>query len=133
MPGVWMMLACVAAAVDPAPPSPPAPVEVVADEPPPPPVPSMPSVVAEARIEGPSTPGECRADSECVATGCASEVCVAGARAGEIITTCEVLPIFSELSACGCHEGVCSWTRVPGARELGAPRTLPVRVIGGGY
>jgi eight-cysteine-cluster-containing protein len=82
----------------------------------------------ESRIEGPSSAGECGVDADCATAGCAGEVCVAGARASEVITTCEVLPIFSELSACGCQGGICTWTRAPGARPLGLLRPLPERL-----
>lgn len=135
MPALLLLLGCVVAAVDPAPPSPAPPVDpVVAELPPSPPLlsPSELSPAIESRIEGPWTANECMVDTDCMTAGCASEVCVAGTRVREIITTCEVLPVFSELSSCGCQGGVCKWTRRPGARELGSPRTLPVPVFGGG-
>jgi eight-cysteine-cluster-containing protein len=82
-----------------------------------------------SRIEGPSTPGECASDADCATAGCAGEVCVAGARASGVITTCEVLPVFSDLKACGCHGGECTWVREAGARPLGEPRTLAVPLL----
>ena len=60
------------------------------------------------RVEGPSTAGECSADSDCVKTGCSQELCVA-ASASELMSTCEILPCFSVLKECGCVEGICAW------------------------
>ena len=73
------------------------------------------------RVEGTQTAGECTTDADCAIAGCSREVCVPAAKAGEIITTCEVLPCFSVLSACGCKEGLCSWTVAEGARPLLRP------------
>lgn len=78
-----------------------------------------------ARVEGVEAAGECATDADCARTGCSGEVCVAAANAGEVMTTCEVLPCFAALDACGCHEGVCSWTlKEPTLRKF--PLPLPV-------
>jgi hypothetical protein len=77
MPALLLLLACVVAAVDPAPPSPAPPVDpVVAELPPSPPVlsPSELSPAIESRIEGPWTANECMVDTDCMTAGCASEV-----------------------------------------------------------
>ena len=91
------------------------------------------SMPIEARIEGMGSAGECAADTDCATAGCSAEVCVAATRAPDIVTTCEILPIFAELKACTCQEGLCRWVHETGARTLGAPRTLPgVPPLGGG-
>lgn len=72
--------------------------------------------------------GECDTDADCVATGCSGEVCLARANAEGLVTTCEVLPCFGVLEACGCIEGSCSWS--VGAAEPppgSAPVSLPPR------
>lgn len=71
------------------------------------------------RVEGPSTDGECTVDADCVRTGCSSEVCVPAAKAGDVMSTCEVLPCFAALDTCGCHEGQCSWTLKASVPPLG--------------
>ncbi len=77
------------------------------------------------RVEGVETSGECATDADCARTGCSGEVCVASASAGDVVTTCEVLPCFAALDACGCHEGVCGWTlKEPALRKF--PLPLPV-------
>lgn len=77
------------------------------------------------RVEGAETSGECATDADCARTGCSGEVCVASASAGDVVTTCEVLPCFAALDACGCHEGVCGWTlKEPALRKF--PLPLPV-------
>lgn len=63
------------------------------------------------RIEGPTTSGECTTDADCTTTGCSAEVCLPAAKAGDVMTTCEIHPCFATLDTCGCHTGVCSWTR----------------------
>ncbi|MBN1336206.1 MAG: eight-cysteine-cluster domain-containing protein [Deltaproteobacteria bacterium] len=83
------------------------------------------------RLEGPEEPGECTTDADCAVAGCSSEVCTTAVRAPDVITTCEVLPCFGALQACGCREGVCSWTIVeilPGPPLQRIPRELPPRV-----
>ncbi len=72
------------------------------------------------RVEGPSTPGECSSDADCVRTGCSQEVCVA-ASAAALATTCEILPCFQVLDACSCRDGFCSWSvkeEAPPGRRL---------------
>ncbi|GDX79705.1 hypothetical protein LBMAG42_15160 [Deltaproteobacteria bacterium] len=83
------------------------------------------SMPIEARIEGMGSAGECSADAECATAGCSAEVCVSAVRAPDVVTTCEILPIVSELKACTCQEGMCRWVHEAGARPLGLPRTLP--------
>ena len=76
----------------------------------------------EARVEGTSTPGECHTDSDCSRAGCSQEVCVATREVAEVMSTCERLPCFNTLDACGCHEGLCTWTLKAGESAL---RTIP--------
>ncbi len=83
------------------------------------------SMPVEARLEGMATPGECAADADCATAGCSAEVCVATERAPDVVTTCEILPVYSELKACTCQSGECRWVREAGARALGVPRLLP--------
>jgi len=60
------------------------------------------------RLEGQEAAGECASDSDCAPAGCSKEVC---APAGsEINTTCEVLPVYTVLDACGCVETKCQWS-----------------------
>jgi len=66
----------------------------------------------EARVEQPEADGECESDSDCVKGGCSSEICTTAAAAADLMTTCEVLPCFSVLDACGCVEGRCRWSIV---------------------
>lgn len=67
------------------------------------------------RVEGPDKAGECTTSADCVRTGCSSEVCASTADAAGMMTTCEVLPCFAVLDACGCVDGVCSWSvKTPG-------------------
>jgi eight-cysteine-cluster-containing protein len=83
------------------------------------------------RVEGPEAEGECVTDADCARTGCSSEVCTTVALAPEIMTTCEVLPCFGALQACGCHEGRCTWTIaevLPGLPMPRIPREIPPRV-----
>ena len=71
-----------------------------------------PTQVYEAcreRVEGPEAAGECTTDADCVAVGCSQEMCVATTQSG-LVSTCERLPCFSVLDACGCVEGLCSWS-----------------------
>lgn len=77
-----------------------------------------------ARIEGPTTAGECSADADCAMAGCSHEVCVAAPNAGRIVTTCEVLPAFDDLKACTCQSGECRWVHEPGARGLLKPGVI---------
>ncbi len=82
------------------------------------------------RVEGPEREGECTTDAECATAGCSSEVCLPAVRVPEIMTTCEVLPCFAVLGACGCREGRCTWTLgdAPGGLPLPRiPRELPPR------
>lgn len=78
------------------------------------------------RVEGQQAPGECASDADCARAGCSQEVCVPRAAAGDVMTTCEVLPCFAVLDACGCHEGVCSWT-VKASAPTPMPRPIPAQ------
>jgi eight-cysteine-cluster-containing protein len=81
------------------------------------------------RMELPEVAGECKADADCATAGCGSEVCTSTASAKDVMTTCEVLPCFQVVDACGCHEGKCSWTlddALPTLRAL-PPRADDVR------
>ena len=64
-----------------------------------------------ARTKGPEAAGECKVDGDCTKAGCSQEVCVTVAAAKDLNTTCDKLPCFDELEACGCVEGLCSWTQ----------------------
>jgi eight-cysteine-cluster-containing protein len=100
---------------------------------PPPPAPMVDGATADpksayarlrTRVEEPEKAGECKVDADCARAGCGSEVCTATASVSSVVTTCEVLPLFSALDACGCHEGSCTWTLK--AAPLGLqPITLP--------
>lgn len=57
-----------------------------------------------SRYEGPECLGECSSDSDCIVSGCSSEVC----SAESVITTCEVIPPPPG-KFCKCREGVCRW------------------------
>jgi len=42
-----------------------------------------------------------------------------------VMTTCEILPCFQAVEACGCHEGVCTWNvraEMPSPRRLNLPK-----------
>ena len=74
------------------------------------------------RVEGAQVPGECLADTDCAPAGCSQEVCVPAAKAPDVVTTCEILPCFSVLDACGCHDAQCSWTlKEPAPPKLRRP------------
>lgn len=75
------------------------------------------------RVEGLQAAGECVTDADCAKAGCSQEVCVAAKNAGDVMSTCEVLPCFRALDACGCHEGMCTWTV---AADTTAPGKLPL-------
>jgi eight-cysteine-cluster-containing protein len=64
----------------------------------------------QSRLEGPEVPGECTTNADCVRAGCSSEVCTTPRAASEMMTTCEVLPCFRAVDACGCVEGRCRWS-----------------------
>ena len=87
---------------------------------------------SRARVEGTEAPGECASDADCARAGCSQEVCVPARSAGEVITTCEILPVFSALDACGCHAGTCGWTlKEPVLRTFPvSPRSSPAGTPG---
>jgi eight-cysteine-cluster-containing protein len=78
------------------------------------------------RVEGEDTPGECATDADCAPAGCGHEMCIPAARAGDVMSTCEVLPCFAVLDTCGCHAGVCTWTVKAELPPLAHP-PLPAR------
>jgi eight-cysteine-cluster-containing protein len=80
------------------------------------------------RVEGRETEGECAADSDCVAAGCSGEICLAQEAAKGLMGTCEVLPCFQALDACGCVEGMCRWSIKEGPFSRGPSNMLPVRL-----
>ncbi|MEM9453122.1 MAG: hypothetical protein AAGF11_03025 [Myxococcota bacterium] len=66
-----------------------------------------------ARFEGTDFPNDCKADSDCHATGCSSEVCSADAG---VNTMCDVLPVSLPADTqCGCVKGQCIWWNKTGA------------------
>lgn len=77
------------------------------------------------RVEEPEKAGECKVDADCAAAGCSHEVCTTTAGGATIMSTCEVLPLFSQLDACGCHDGACTWTL-----KAGGPNLQPIKVPG---
>lgn len=102
--------------------------------PPPPPEPAAKptpeSLYAECkdRVEGKQAPDECKADADCKAAGCGTEVCTTVAEAANIMTTCEGRLCFKVLDTCGCHEGQCTWTlkaEVPEMPAIPTPAPLP--------
>lgn len=66
----------------------------------------------EGRLEQPQAAGECSSDADCVRAGCSSEICTTTKAAADLMTTCEVLPCFEVVDACGCVEGECRWSLV---------------------
>jgi eight-cysteine-cluster-containing protein len=84
---------------------------------PPPPTEAGPAVTpaqmyegCKERVEGVTAAGECASDADCARAGCSQEVCVAKVDAPDVMSTCELLPCFTALDACGCHDGMCTWT-----------------------
>lgn len=77
------------------------------------------------RVEGREVAGECASDADCMATGCSGEVCVTKETAAGMMTTCEILPCFGVLDACGCVEGRCTWS-VKDAGGAGRPIPVPL-------
>jgi eight-cysteine-cluster-containing protein len=78
------------------------------------------------RVELPEQDGECTTDADCARSGCSQELCVAAAGAAGIMSTCEVLPCFQVLGACGCAAGRCAWTLAdPPAGSAPPPIQLP--------
>lgn len=69
--------------------------------------------------------GECEADAGCVAAGCSGEICVASASAGDLMSSCEIMPCFSALDSCRCQEGLCRWTIKEAAGLPGSPVPRP--------
>ena len=67
------------------------------------------------RVELPEADGECKADADCTRAGCSAELCVTQASAADRSSTCEVLPCFNVLEACGCVAGRCQWSLRDGA------------------
>lgn len=67
------------------------------------------------RVELPEADGECQADADCTRAGCSAELCVTRAAAADRSSTCEVLPCFNVLEACGCVTGRCQWSLRDGA------------------
>ncbi len=64
-----------------------------------------------ARVEGAQSAGECQADADCAPAGCSQELCVPlSVAAAGLNTPCDAEPCFQVLDACGCHEGMCTWT-----------------------
>lgn len=57
-------------------------------------------------------PAECSEDSDCVVSGCSSQVC----STEEVTTTCEWREEYGclRLSNCGCIEGKCAWEETAG-------------------
>ncbi len=78
------------------------------------------------RLEGAEVDGECSVDADCGRAGCSQEVCLPAAKKGDVMTTCEILPCFGAVEACGCHEGRCTWT-VKDQLEPMLPR-IPIKV-----
>ncbi len=98
------------------------PAELPVDQP----TPQMLYDQCKDRLEGPQVEGECSTDADCATAGCSQEVCLPAAKKGEIMTTCEILPCFGAVEACGCHEGLCTWS-LKDASEPVLPR-LPIQV-----
>jgi eight-cysteine-cluster-containing protein len=74
------------------------------------------------RLELPEADGECTTNADCAVAGCGGEVCVSGARVAEVVTTCEVLPVFQVLDHCACQRARCAW------QIKGSPALTPIRV-----
>lgn len=54
---------------------------------------------------------ECLEDSNCVVTGCSSQLCAPSQEKSGLITTCEYKEEYSCLkkTSCGCVSGTCQW------------------------
>lgn len=79
----------------------------------------------EGRVEGRQSEGECTTDADCKTGGCSQEVCTTNALAADLMTTCEARICFQVLDACGCNDGVCSWSLKDEIPPLGDPPVLP--------
>lgn len=79
----------------------------------------------EGRVEQPEQDGECASDGDCVRAGCSSEVCTSRPSAADIMTTCEILPCFDVLDACGCVQGRCRWSLKAAIPSPALPPLLP--------
>ena len=67
--------------------------------------------MCKARVEGTDAAGECTIDDDCQRAGCSQELCISATEAAlGVMSTCEVRPCYAVLQACGCQEGVCSWS-----------------------
>ena len=66
----------------------------------------------EGPAQEPENPSafECTVNSDCVAAGCSSQLCVP-ISLSDVVTTCEYLEEYDclPLSHCGCYEGKCGW------------------------
>jgi eight-cysteine-cluster-containing protein len=74
--------------------------------------PSDPRALYEScrdRVEGTEADHECAVDSDCVKTGCSSELCIAKSVAEGVMSTCEMRTCFQVLESCTCQEGHCRW------------------------
>src|SRR3989344_8663249 len=62
---------------------------------------------------------ECNSDSDCVAAGCSSQLCVSKEKASDIITTCEYREEYTclKLASCDCVNNKCSWNENPAYTE----------------
>ena len=122
---IWLLLACGTNASEPV--TGPAAQPVPVSQPTPPALraailtPASIYGACRERVEGEESPGECTADADCAKAGCSSEVCVPKAKAGEVMTACDVQDCFSVLDTCGCREGLCTWTLT----AAGLARPLP--------
>jgi eight-cysteine-cluster-containing protein len=60
-----------------------------------------------------TSPPECNEDSDCVRTGCSSEICIQAEKAGDVITDCSVRPHYEclQVDRCGCIGGRCGWEK----------------------
>lgn len=121
---ILVLLACLGSAA--APPVEPIPLLVEPAVTPAPAIllPSTQYAACRARVEGVEAPGECTRDADCQRAGCSQEVCVPAAKAGEVMTACDVEPCFSILDQCGCHDGLCTWSLT--AAGLVRPSPLPL-------
>lgn len=58
---------------------------------------------------------ECFFDSDCITTGCSSEICAAE----DMVSACVYLPEYecNQLRSCSCVDGFCEWTNADGYDE----------------
>ncbi len=86
-----------------------------------PPTPASLYAQCQDRLEQPQAEGECTTDADCTTGGCGGEVCSTPAGLADWMSTCEVKPCFKAVEACGCREGMCTWSLKDKLPEMKKP------------